>query len=318
MRTLFQGALLGSLALTLAACGSGGGTDPAPTHPGTSSTPPTTNSPSTNSTCANGQQQCSGMNLQVCKNGAWATSTCDSLCQQAGLGAATACQLDPAKGFDTCVCGSASGTCQQGEQKCSGLTLSVCNGGAWSTTSCNAACQQAGLGPAVSCGFDPSKGKDVCICGDAPSTCQNGAQQCQGINLATCTNSTWNTQSCDVLCQQSGMGMAQSCGFDPNKGLDTCFCFNGMTGDPCVTDAHCKDGNICNVAGWCTKPCAHDAECGLNTLGAPNYCMETQGGNGTCFASCSSNTNCASFIGTQCYFNVPSVDGTNANICATP
>lgn len=323
MRTLY--ALAGSLALSLVACGSGikddpAGQTPAPTGPSTTSNN-STNNPSNNNnnsgTCANGSQQCSGMNLMECKNGTWATSTCDSLCQQAGLGPATSCAHDASKGYETCFCASASGTCTEGEQKCNGMTLSICGGGSWSTSGCDYICQQAGLGPAVSCGFDPSKGKEVCICGDAPS-CQNGAQQCQSGSLATCTNGTWAPTPCDELCHLAGYGKAQGCGFDSTKGMDTCFCYDGLTGDPCATPTDCKGtGAVCNTAGWCTKACAHDSECGQDSLGKANFCMETQGGSGACFPSCSSNATCAAYLGATCFFSIPSMDGATANVCST-
>ena len=323
MRTL-HGTLAGSLALALMACGSGTKDDPTGQPPAAPSAPSTTSNNSTNNpsnnnsgTCANGSQQCSGMNLMVCKNGSWSTSTCDSLCQQAGLGAATSCAHDASKGYETCFCASASGTCTDGEQKCNGMTLSICGGGSWSTSGCDSICQQAGLGPAVSCGFDPSKGKEVCICNDPPS-CQNGAQQCQNGNLATCTNEAWAPQSCDDLCHLAGYGKAQGCGFDSTKGLDTCFCYDGLTGDPCATDTDCKgDGAVCNTAGWCTRACTHDSECGQDSTGKANFCMETQAGSGACFPSCSSNAGCATFAGTSCFFSIPSMDGATANVCST-
>jgi len=327
MRT-FHKALLGSFVVMLAACGSGTKDPNAPIAPQTpdpntsnnnntsSNNTSSNNNTDNNTTCQNGQQQCSGMDLMVCKNGAWATNTCDYLCQQAGFGNATGCMHDANKGYETCFCASSSGTCQEGEQKCSGMTLSICNGGSWSTAGCDFICQQAGLGPAQSCGFDTQKNNDVCFCGATPS-CQNGAQKCQGNSLQTCNSGAWSSMPCDELCHTAGYGMAQSCSFNPNKGLDTCSCYEGFIGDPCKGDIDCKQG-VCNNAGWCTKACAHDYECGSNTVGDSSYCMETQGGGGACFPSCTSNTTCGVFAGTSCFFNIPSMDNASASVCSKP
>jgi hypothetical protein len=323
---------MASLALFLSVgCGSGAKD---PTQPG-SGTPDDNNSSKTNNNnnttnnnnnnnstggaCNAGQQKCDGMNLSYCQDGKWATSTCDHLCQQAGLGAATGCMHDNQKGYETCFCKSSSGsTCKDGEQKCSGMTLSVCQNGAWSTSGCEFLCQQAGYGLAQSCGFDSQKGKEICFCADPPTTCQNGAQKCSGLNLSTCKNSGWQTQSCTDLCHAAGLGRAQSCGFDSQKGLDTCFCFDGVIGDPCLSDTDCKDG-VCNAAGWCAKACNHDFDCGKNSLKQQNHCMETQAGGGVCFPWCTTNAQCASFPGTVCQQQVINKDGVTVDgVCATP
>jgi len=254
------------------------------------------------------------MNLMVCKNEAWATSTCDYLCQQSGFGSATSCQHDANKGYETCFCASASGTCKEGEQKCNGMTLSICNGGSWSTAGCDFICQQANLGPPQSCGFDSQKNTELCFCSAAP-TCVNGAQKCQGSSLQTCINSGWQTDLCDDLCHAGGLGKAESCAYNANKGMDSCLCFDGNIGDPCSSNLDCKQDQ-CGAAGWCTKLCENDAECGASST-ANNFCIETQGGGGACFPSCTANASCSGFINATCFFNVASKNGVNAAICAT-
>jgi len=323
MRTSLCMSLMGSFFL-LAAVGCGGDGEkypypPAPTNP-TPSTNNNNNTNNNNGTCQNGQRQCSGMNLQVCKNGGWATQTCDSLCQQSGFDKATSCKLDAGLGYDACFCGSnnSTGACTHGEQKCSGLNLGICQNGSWSTATCDFLCQQGGLGKASSCGFDAGKGTEICFCDAAPS-CTDGQQKCAGTGgLMVCQGGTWKTQTCNDICGAAGYGMAATCTFDSSKGMDACACFDGTTGDPCQTANHCKGGNICNNAGWCTKACAHDYECPLSSLGDANYCMQLSGGGAACFPGCNSSSDCSFFSGTVCQMNVATIDTKQTNVCAAP
>jgi hypothetical protein len=252
------------------------------------------------------------MNLKTCKNGGWATETCDHVCQKSGLGQATSCQHDATKGYETCFCASKSGTCQEGEQRCSGLNLSVCQGGAWSTSTCEYLCQQGGLGKAESCGFDAQKGKEICFCASSPSACQDGQQKCSGLSISICSGGKWQTDTCDNLCHQGGLGKAESCGYSAQKGKEICFCYNGTTGDPCTTGADCTQGS-CGTGGWCSQTCSQDNECGKSTAGNTNYCMQTTSGNGACFPYCSSNTMCSDYPGTTCQQGVQSKDGSKVD-----
>lgn len=328
MKTSRLSSMVGSILLLAVGCG-GGNSDPEsardpnntpPTTPTTPSTNTTPNSSTNSGACQNGQHQCSGMNLMVCKNGSWATDTCDFLCKQSGFASATSCKHDASLGYDACFCATSDpGACQQGAQKCNGLNLSICQAGAWSTATCDFLCQQAGYGKATACSFDSSKGTDTCVC-DAPPSCTEGAQKCSGsTGLSVCQGGAWKTQSCNDLCQLAGYGMAAGCTFDASKGSDTCACFNGVTGDPCATNTHCKSGNICNNAGWCTKACGGDGECGKSTLGNANFCMGLSGGGAACFPWCASNSACAAFPGTICQLGVYTMDNTLVDgVCATP
>jgi hypothetical protein len=325
MRTSIFMSLTGSFFL-LAAVGCGGDGDkypyPPPATNPTPSTNPTNPNPNPNpnpGTCQNGQRKCSGMSLQVCKSGNWSTDTCDYLCQQSGFVKATSCKYDSDLGYDACFCASSSsGTCTHGEQKCSGLNLGICQNGAWTTATCDFLCQQSGHGKASSCGYDSSKGTEICFC-DAAQKCTEGQQKCAGSGgLMVCQGGQWKTQTCNDLCGAAGYGMAATCAYDSSKGYDACSCFNGTTGDPCQTASHCKSGNVCNNAGWCTKACAHDYECPQSTLGDANFCMQLSGGGTACFPGCNSSSDCSVFPGTVCQMNVSTIDTKQTNVCAAP
>lgn len=270
---------------------------------------PTSKDDKKDGTCENGQQLCNGMNLMQCRNGTWATETCEHVCQQIGLGEATGCMHDASKGFETCFCAPESDdACKEGEQKCSGLTLSVCQAGAWSTSACETLCQQSGLGEVQSCGYDADKGTEICFCGSAPPTCQTGEQKCVGTSLSICESGSWKTWTCDDLCHQGGLGMVQSCDYDPTKGKQLCLCYDGVIGDPCKASADCTQG-VCGTGGWCSQTCSHDSECGKSSAGNTNYCMQTTSGSGACFPYCSTSSMCTDYPGTTCVQGVATKDG---------
>jgi hypothetical protein len=208
--------------------------------------------------CSNGEQSCEGMNIRTCKNGGWATETCDHVCQQSGMGPATSCQHDPAKGFDACFCSPStpSPACQDGQQKCSGLSLSVCNGGTWKTDTCDNLCHQGGLGKAVSCGYDAQKGKEICLCYDGTTgdPCTSGADCTEG----SCGTGGWCSKTCshDSECGQSSAGNVNYC-MQTTSGNGACFpyCSSGTMctdypGTSCQQGVESKDGS--KVDGVCT------------------------------------------------------------------
>jgi hypothetical protein len=255
----------------------------------------------TNNDCAPGFACITGTTVGLsasCAQLCTATSSCPT-----GMICATL-----SDGVKACIPdGWAISGCSSGAQKCSGTNLSVCKSGAWQTESCDLLCMQAGYGKATGCQFDPAKSLEVCICG--PAGCQSGQQQCSGLSLGVCQSGTWNVQTCDALCKQGGMGKPQICKYDPTKGTDSCFCYGGLLGDPCASQADCKVGT-CGAGGWCTTFCASDSDCGSNTLNSKNYCLETgQAGTYVCFPWCSSQTTCTEFPGTTCQKNVVTKDG---------
>lgn len=89
----------------------------------------------------------------------------------------------------------------------------------------------------------------------------------------------------------------------------------GSIGDGCEFDFQCVE-NDCNgsYTGFCTKPCATNAECGVSPWGVPNVC-ETNGlGKMICFPGCTESKECWDNVSTSlaCYDAYDSY----AKICA--
>lgn len=213
---------------------------------------------------------------------------------------------------------SSSGKCTEGSTKCNGSYLTACMSGKWQTESCDKICIAAGYSKADSCGYDKSKGQDICFCSN--TACTTGQQKCIGTDLAQCQNGKWQTETCNSLCLKAGYGKASNCGYDSQKGMDTCFCLpasctNGQ--QKCAGQNNlsvCESGSwntyscdtLCKKSGYGTGAgCAYDSTQGAETCACFNGLIGDKcvyqsdckqgvcGAHGWCSKACTSDSECS-------------------------
>jgi len=146
------------------------------------------------------------------------------------------------------------------------------------------------------------------------ASCSTSAQCLSAICQAnTCRAATGNLCAVDVECETGHVCCPSVAGKDRlcSGGDGKC---KGSVGAPCSADADCSTGR-CNDGTWCTKNCNANLDCGVSPWGDDNAC-ETNGlGKRICFAGCSSDSDCHTYLGARFYCYL-AFDST-ANICAT-
>ncbi|MCB9556243.1 MAG: hypothetical protein H6707_09090 [Deltaproteobacteria bacterium] len=118
---------------------------------------------------------------------------------------------------------------------------------------------------------DATPAADVRPVDSSGGGCFGTASQCVGLDIKLCESSVWKPYTCNALCQQAGYTASAGCGFDAQKGRDSCLCHN----PPQCTDGEQRcDGNgamkICSSGRWSTITCV--AACQGKGMGPPTGC----------------------------------------------
>jgi hypothetical protein len=179
---------------------------------------------------------------------------------------------------------------------------------------------------------DGSTGSSACTVSASDSLCNQclSARCCDPLNACTNSATCWTLNNCETsptclggaacvaVCEGKYMSAVTlyaeltSC-----LALDCAVCNELGVGDPCTPQGTaCNPGLTCN-GSWCTKACAGPSDCtglgpsGANTLGLPNACVTTTGGN-LCAPGCITDADCTDFPATYC------VSTTSANASQVP
>jgi hypothetical protein len=178
--------------------------------------------------------------------------------------------------------------------------------------------------------------------GDPCSTSAN-SQWSTCTSPATCSNDIWCSQSCttDSSCGANTAGQA---GFCVPSTAGGSICFPGCTayddcatypgtfcqqiygstrgfvcaasghkiGDPCATNADCKQGTC--AGNWCSQSCTStsDTTCGTNSEGQTNRCVRNKNSAYVCFPGCTATSDCTAFGGATC----KSFSGVGGTVCS--
>jgi hypothetical protein len=162
----------------------------------------------------------------------------------------------------------------------------------------------------------------------ASNQCFDSSWCTQGCTSATDTSCGLSTIGAQNYCEKSGADAGfecyTSCGTSEDcaeltgtvcesKGSQgICNITTGAIGDPCATGADspytacaaAADGGVagtCDDYEWCSKSCTSNSQCGSNTTGQPNYCLQMGGvGGSVCVPSCTLANDCAPYDDTFC------------------
>ncbi|MBR4984512.1 MAG: hypothetical protein IKY83_02070, partial [Proteobacteria bacterium] len=266
--------------------------------------------------CTDGSKKCDGKNVMNCVDGKWvAGDACDDIC----LNGACASTADLPKVGDKCddsfveLCAENAGYyCYEGEVanfECdSDAPCAVrasdnysdcavtCNAGDAAQNVCMTymgyplavtyTCDKTEdggygyfMGDYEFCESSCSEG--VCD-GQTPTTCTEGAKQCSGKNVQTCTNGKWVTSdTCEISCKNG------ACSSDP--------VVTPTVGDKCDdnfvelcdgnTGYYCYEGEVASIE------CDNDAPCAVRAADNYSDCAET------CNAGDAAQNVCMSYMG---------------------
>ncbi len=121
----------------------------------------------------------------------------------------------------------------------------------------------------------------ACEGGSVPSTCTEGAVQCSGKTVQTCTNGAWvDSKTCDVACKD---GKCSDPSVVPTVG-DNCD-------DSLVEICDGNTGYYCNEGTVATIECDSDAPCAVRAADNYSDCAET------CKAGDQPKGECVSYMG---------------------
>jgi hypothetical protein len=237
-------------------------------------------------------------NTNYCSTGGGSAGTCSP-----GCASDNDCQVYPSSSTQVCTplsTGSTANVCAPAQT--SGDDASEAGGGTgfvgdpctfdtdcasnqcFQASWCTAACTSAAD---TSCGFSSIDAQNYCepAPGDAGFQCYTG-----------CTTSLDCSQLTGAVCQPMG---AQS----------VCNLTAGAIGDPCETGpgsvyTACVAGDggaTCNDDGFCSEDCTTNHQCGKNTSGNPNYCLQSGGTGPTfCVPGCAQDGDCSPYADTFC------------------
>jgi len=141
------------------------------------------------------------------------------------------CDVDPVQPGEVCP--------DDGEQTCRTATVALyCSQGHWFERDCWVECRYMGF-EVGSCGLNSQTGDETCFCapdevwayydeGGIGAACEHeGNQLCYGSQeLRVCIDGHVRKVDCADACAGS---VSSFCGFDPERGDDSCICCDGPT-----------------------------------------------------------------------------------------
>ncbi|MGH7436803.1 MAG: hypothetical protein ACRENE_14105 [Polyangiaceae bacterium] len=170
--------------------------------------------------------------------------------------------------------------------------------GSWCSTSCTpGSCGSTSLGQPNYCVVNKNDSM-VCFPG-----CSTNAS-CYSYSGTTCQPITTSSSVCSRTAGVTG---------------DPCSTTNTTEWNPCVGSDGGVDSNACSIGGAaCSKYCSTDADCGTNSAGQVNFCVNISstapaGMQNICFPGCTQYADCAPYSGGYCQ---PIYMSTRGFICA--
>lgn len=170
------------------------------------------------------------------------------------------------------TCGMDGVTCTSTEDCCYGL---FCVSGVCST----------------SCGMDSETCTSMGDCCSGLSCASGVCSMCSVAGASCASRPCCSGSTCepDKLCYPAGcLDEGEYCDVDAEPCCQSLSCTReghtcapGNIGDPCTEGSNCMAGLTC--VGWCTKPCASDAECTTST--GANVCIQSSEGT-ICYPVC--------------------------------
>lgn len=209
-----------------------------------------------------------------------------------------------------------------GPSGCSGVQVCKADGTAFSNCACIGSGDLPGSGGSPGGGGSPgsgassgSGGSGGNVCTETSSECTTNGECCNyQAGHGFCVSYATSTVCADSCVQDSDC--KSGCCAELDNGKKACgpasACTTAGIGDPCDSDADCAEG-ACN-GSWCTTTCSTNVDCGFNSAGQFNWCMNTDAGSAMCFSGCSS-ASCAAYPGSSCQ-TYTATNGAAAKICS--
>jgi hypothetical protein len=84
-------------------------------------------------------------------------------------------------------------------------------------------------------------------------------------------------------------------------------------GSACTSNAQCASG-VCS--GWCTAGCSQNTDCGINSYGQLDWCIEDAASIDSCFPGCETNADCAVYGSNVICQPATATNGSSTLVCA--
>ncbi len=166
---------------------------------------------------------CDGDRLKICgASGRWALESCEDICTGIDLFYTGQCGPDAERGHEFCEC--VEECCTNGEQRCAGDDVEICNECQWTLLSCDTYCERydrASLG----CDYNPITSGDSCQCeGMDTGLCDNSYLKCEEGYVNICdSQGDWKAESCREKCEAQGY-YYDYCEVDIDERKEVCHC----------------------------------------------------------------------------------------------
>ncbi len=202
--------------------------------------------------CTEGEQRCTGDNVEICRSCEWTLVDCSAYCENYGL-ESQGCGIDEDSDTSTCLCeGLDTSACSADMIKCREGFVNVCSdAGGYSAVSCRQQCETQGY-YFESCQVDMEGPAETCHCSDVPESeiCQSTQPTCMGDSIAVCTEGTVGLLSCADECTALGLSLL-GCGRDADRGHDVCQCgtLDVVDGDTPMDGDTPLDGDLSDIGG---------------------------------------------------------------------